>query len=281
MAALDISSALNALKTFYSKDRIEALVYKDRPLFAMLDKKTDFVGDKYKVPMIVARPQGIGSTFATAQSNKTPTNYQAFYLERVKHYALASITTEAVLASQNDAGAFLRLATGEIDGAIDGLTRVIARQCYGDSSAAIAQVSSVSSAAAGVVTLKDPEDIVGIEVGQVLVAWDAKSAGSQHTWSTALGTTATVVGVDRNAGTFTIGATNGGGTTVTLNDYIFVSGFPRLLRRQPRSSAWTARLTRPAWLASALTARLSRLKKPSSSPPARLVAKVDSPRIAS
>lgn len=222
MTALDISGALNALKTFYSKDRIEALVYRDRPLFAMLDKKTDFVGDKYKVPMIVARPQGIGSTFATAQTNKTPTNYQAFYLERVKHYALASITTEAVLASQNDAGAFLRLATGEIDGAIDGLTRVIARQCYGDSSASLAQVGSITTAAAGVVTLKDPEDVVAFEVGQVLVCHSAKSGGSARNWGA--GATSTIVGIDRNAGTLTVGATNGGALDIVPNDFLFISG---------------------------------------------------------
>jgi hypothetical protein len=224
MTALDIAGALNALKTFYSKDRIEALVYRDRPLFAMLDKKTDFVGDKYKVPMIVARPQGIGSTFATAQTNKTATNYQAFYLERVKHYALASITTEAVLASQNDAGAFLRLATGEIDGAIDGLTRVIARQCYGDSSAALGQIGSITSAAPGVITLKDPEDVVAFEVGQVITPWNAKSGGANHLWSTALGVTTTIVGIDRNAGTLTIGTTSGGGLTAAADDYLFVSG---------------------------------------------------------
>lgn len=226
MSALDISTAVAALKTFYSKDRIESLVYRDRPLFAMLDKKTDFVGDMYKVPLVITRPQGISSTFSNAQANKTPTNYQAFYLQRVKHYALASITTEAILASQNDAGAFLRLATGEIDGAIDGLTRVLAHQCYGDSNAAIGQVASLSTAAANsaVCQLVNPEDIVKFEVGQVLQSWDAASGGSAQAWATGV-TETTIVAIDRNLGQFTIStATNGGGVTVTANDFLFVQG---------------------------------------------------------
>ena len=213
MTALDISTAVAALKTFYSKDRIEAMMYRDRPLFAMLDKKTDFVGDSYKVPIIVTRPMGISSTFTSAQNNKVPTNYQAFYLTRVKHYALASITTEAVLASQNDAGAFLRLATGEIDGAIDGLTRTIAYQLYGDANAALGQLAASGGISGTTCQLANPEDIVKIEVGQVLDFWTAVSGGSQHG-------SATVVSVNRDVGSFVVSAAG----TIANSDFVFVQG---------------------------------------------------------
>jgi hypothetical protein len=179
----------------------------------MMDKKTDFVGDSYKVPIIITRPQGVSSTFATAQTNKKPTNYQAFYLQRVKHYALASITTEAILASQNDAGAFLRLATGEIDGAIDSLTRTIAYQMYGDSNAVLGQLASSGGISSTTCQLANPEDIVKIEVGQVLEFWTAASGGSAHGAQT-------VVSVNRDAGSFVVDSAG----TIANSDFVFVQG---------------------------------------------------------
>jgi hypothetical protein len=219
---LDTSTAAAVLKTYYSNQRVTSLTYKDAPLYAMLDKVKDFFGSSYPLPMRVTNPQGRSATFTNAQNQKKESNYKTFSLTRVRDYSLASISTEAILASENDAGAFLRLATAEIDGALDSMRRSISWSLYGDGSGALGQVAS-SDNTANSITLTNVEDISKIEVGQTLVVWSAASGGSQRNYD-GTNTTLTVKSVDRDAGSFATNEDITSSKTIAANDYIFVSG---------------------------------------------------------
>ncbi len=223
MAALDTTAAAAILKEYYTDQRVKQLTYKDAPLYALMDKKT-FDGDTYPLPMRVTNPQGASQAFANAQAQKVASNYKKFSLTRVSTYALASITTEAMLASQSNAGAFLQLATAEIDGAFETAKRRLGWQCYGDGSGAIGTVagaSSITSANPAVITLANVEDIVKFEVGQLL---QARNTSTPRVFASAV-TTATIVGIDRDAGTITTNVDNSGNTdTFTTSTSLNVVG---------------------------------------------------------
>lgn len=221
MATLDTTSASSVLKTYYSNQRVTQMMYRDMPLYALLTKYKDFYGKNYPLPMRVSNPQGRSATFSNAQAQKTASVYKDFLLTRVKDYSLASITSEAIMASETNPGAFLRLAVAEIDGALDSLKRSIGFSLYGDGSGSLGAVTSITSANPAVITLTNVEDISKIEVGQLL---QARSGGTTRIFATGV-TTATVVGVDRDLGTITTDVDNSGNTdTIVAADTLNVVG---------------------------------------------------------
>lgn len=224
MATLDTTAAAAILKEYYSNQRVTQLTYKDAPFWALLNKKKDFQGSSYPLPLRVSNPQGAANTFTNSQSQKTASVYEKFELTRIKHYACASISTESILASSSNPGAFLQLATAEIDGAIMTDKRRLGWQIYGDGTGAIGTVagaSSITSANPAVITLANVEDIVHFEVGQLL---QARNTSTPRVFATAV-TTASVVKVDRDAGTITTDADNSGNTdTFTTNTSLNVVG---------------------------------------------------------
>ncbi len=221
MAALDISSASAVLKEYYSNQRVTQLTYKDAPLYAALKKVKNFEGDSYPLPMRVSDPTGRSASFSDAQTNKNPSTYRKFSLERKKDYALASITSEAIMASASNPGAFLRLATAEIDGAMEQLKRSLSWAVHGDGSGALGSIASVSSADPEVITLTNAEDIVKVEVGMFI---QARSGATTRIFATGRAT-ATVTTVNRDAGTFTVDVDNSGNTdTIVSGDTFNVVG---------------------------------------------------------
>lgn len=222
MATLDVSNATAILKEYYSNQRVTKLTYEDCPFYAMLTKTKDFYGENRPLPLRVTNPQGRSNTFSNAQAQKAPSRYRSFLLTRAKDYSLASITSEAIMASETNPGAFLKLATAEIDGAMDSLKRSIAWGLYGDGNGAIGQISAAITSGQ-LVTLKNAEDIVHFEVDQVLNVHSALTGGSQRTSNGTL-SDFTITGVDRDAGTFTVDVTFNGSSTVAADDYLFVKG---------------------------------------------------------
>lgn len=222
MAALDLSAAAAALKVYYSTQRVVQLTYKDAPLYAMIPKHKDFFGKSMPLPMRVTNPQGRSATFATAQANKTPSKYRDFVLTRNHDYSLASIDSETIMASESNAGAFLKLAIAEIDGAIESLRRSVQIDLFGDGSGARAQVGSVSQAN-NTITLSNVEDVVRFEAGQQIVVWSAKTGGSQRIYETGV-TVAGISGVDRDLGILTMDEDITANVTIVANDWLFVEG---------------------------------------------------------
>lgn len=217
--SLNMSTFDAALKQHYTHDRIENMVYKDNPFFAMVSKMKNFDGRNLPVPIKYGLPQGISSTFSTAQSNITNTYLKAFLLTRAKHYSVASIDNETIEASKNDSGAFLSALTLEIDGAIEGVARELAVALFRDGSGAIGQ-ASVAVTSGTTLTLSLADDIANFEVGMVLV-FCATTTGTLKSGSLS------VVSVNRDAGTMVLsaaGTTIDGGTGIAASDYIFRQG---------------------------------------------------------
>ena len=224
---LDLTSFDAALKQHYTNDRVEDMVYKRNPFLALVPKMENFGGRNLPIPIIYGNPQGRSKTFSNAQTRagSTSSSITDFVLTRTKDYGIATIDNETLEASKGDANAFMDAATTEIDGIINSVTRSLAINVFRDSSASIGQVNAEPSTNAGTftITLKQTSDITNFEVGQELVIWSAKTAGTQRN-SDGSDTAWPVTAVNRNTGVITVSGTYDGSGTIAANDYIFVNG---------------------------------------------------------
>lgn len=214
------------LKELYPTNVVKEMVYKDRPLHALLRKNTGFGGEHLKVPLIYGNPQGRSATFATAQSNKTASKSKAFLITRVSDYAVASLSNQVIKASEKDPYAFAKALQVEMDGAINSLSNSIAIAEYRNGSGSIGQVSASQTLASTTLTLENANSVTSIEVGQKLVFSSTDGGGTVKSGS------GFVVAVDRDAGTCQLSATESGSATalntlvatIAASDYIFIEG---------------------------------------------------------
>ena len=144
--ALDLNTVSEALKEHYKPLRVQNMVYKDNPLFAMMPKYTKFGGENMPIPLIYANPQRRSATFLNGQSNDSTSALRQFVLTRVKDYSFASITGESIKATERDSDAFLRYATMEVDGALHSLTRSLAIGMYRDGTGSRGLVNAACTA---------------------------------------------------------------------------------------------------------------------------------------
>jgi hypothetical protein len=229
MAQADLTSVAAAFKTLYPSEAIKNLVYKRNPFFALVPKDETFYGASSTEPITFGTPQNRSSTFSNANTVNTTSQIKAFLLTRVQNYSMAAISNEAMLASESDKGAFLKIAKYEIDNALLALTRAISTQLYRSGTGSIAQLSSSATvnSSSTYVALAQPEDIVNIEYGMNL-AFSSADGGSLRAY---VSTYAFVISIDRQAGSFLCSATVGGSatalsslvTSVAASDYVYAN----------------------------------------------------------
>jgi hypothetical protein len=224
MASLDLTAYDFALKEYYSDQRVENAMYRNAPALALIPKDETFVGDSMPLPLAYTNPMGRSAAFATAQTNATGSKGVRFLLTRARDYGVATIDNETLLASQSDAGAFMRAATHEIDGVLNNLKRSASVALFRDGTGVIGRVNN-SGFATTVLTLgngsgtADAGEVVNFEVGQVLAISSGGTAGTLRAGSL------TVAAVDRDAGTVTMtGNLSAGVAAIAQNDYIHVQG---------------------------------------------------------
>jgi hypothetical protein len=224
MASLDLTAFAAALKTLYPSEAIRNLVYQNNPLFALMPKDESFTGASSTEPITYGTPQNRSNTFSSANTVNTTSLIKAFLLTRKQNYSMASIANEALMASRDDKGAFLKAAKYEIDNALLALTRSIAQQVYRSGTGTIGQISASATinSASTAVAMINPEQIVNLEVGMA-IAFSATDGGAARSG------TAYVVMVDRAAGTFLCSGTVNGSPAslaslvsgVAVSDYIY------------------------------------------------------------
>jgi hypothetical protein len=211
MPVLDVSTASNIIKFLYPDYTVPRELRKTNPFFAMLAKKTNFVGKSVEVPLTINTTQGGSALFSAAKaSNELSTSYsdtyKTFTLTRKSDYSLATISGEAMKAAVMDEGAMVDLFQDTIDLAMMTAMRSIARNLFRDGCAWAGRVSSV---AGNVVTLYTPSDAFNFDLGERLTVWTS----SAFLMDGAVNNTDTVpylvTGVDRKAGTVTLSSVSG------------------------------------------------------------------------
>ena len=196
--SLDITALTAVLKVQYTQKKVNTLSYTNNPLWAMLPKRTDFVGINKVVALRNANPQGRAYDFTSGLTNVSPSVYNKFTVTRAKDYAFGRVFGEAIEASAKDAGSLLAGLKAEIDGAMYTATRSLAKDLYGNGGGSRGQISAGSNVGTPTITLADTSQIVNFEPGMKLrVSATDGTSGSQRAG------TVTVTAVDRVAGTIT------------------------------------------------------------------------------
>jgi hypothetical protein len=185
----------------------------------MVPKKTDATGKVIPLPVVYEVNQGRSSTFSNAQGNQSPGLLAEFFMTLKPDYDIATLSNQAMLASQDEKGSFLDFATLFVDLAIQGAALSAASSCFRSGTGSIGQISSIS---AGVITLTQAADVSQFGINQTLQA-NSTDGGTPRA---ALGY---VVARNVVAGTITVSAVAQGGaagtpTGWTTNDFLLVQG---------------------------------------------------------
>lgn len=221
-AYLDLAAANAALKEWYDGQRVQNLSYAKNPTLALMPKDEETGGKYYPVPLQYEVNQGRSSTFSNAQGNQTPNQYVEFLVTRKSDYDVATIDNQTLEASMSDKGAFLRLGTSLIDGAIRGATISAASSQFRSGTGTIGRVSTTVAISTGVITLSSPADVCQFGINQTLQA-NATDGGTPRA---ALGY---VIARSIRNGTITVSSTGIGGAAGTpsgwtTSDYLLVQG---------------------------------------------------------
>ena len=221
MSYLDMTAANAALKEYYDDQKVENLAYDANPTLVMMPKDTKATGKYVPIPVLYEVSQGNSATFTTAQGNQTPMLLAEFLLTLTSDYSLATLTQQAMLASQDEKGSFIKFATKFIDVAIQASANRAAVSLFrsGTGSRGAIATGGITS---GVITLSNPSDVVNFGVNQTLQA----AATDGATPRAALGY---VIARNVAAGTVTVSATAIGGAAGSpslwaAGDFLLVQG---------------------------------------------------------
>lgn len=221
MSNLDMTAADAALKEYYDDQKVENLAYDANPTLVMMPKDTKATGKYVPVPVLYELSQGNSNTFTNAQGNQTPMLLAEFLVTLVPDYSIATLTQQAMLASQDEKGSFIKFASKFVDIAIQasGLRASTSLFRSGTGSRGAIATGGIT---AGVITLSNPADVVNFGINQTLTA-HATDGGAARA---ALGY---VIARNVTAGTVTVASSGIGGTAASptswaAGDYLCVQG---------------------------------------------------------
>ena len=210
--ASDLTTVAFIYKTNYSQKQVEDLTTRDHVWYTMMPKEGGFVGANFAYTIRSGNPQGIGGTFAGAQTAAETSKGLLFTATRQSKFADIVIDGEAAAASRGDRGAFFDLVTMETDNVLVEFGDALAFDFYRDKSGVRGQRASI---AGNVVTLVDTNDARNFKEGMTVGA----STGADGITGLRAGTTK-VAGVDEITGTVTL--VNAGAITSFANsDFMF------------------------------------------------------------
>lgn len=219
MTSITLTNMDAALKQYYKGENYEEVTYPKRPLFAMLPKKEDFKGRNMPVVLKYGQPQGVGSTFSLAQSQRTASKFEDFLVDTRKIYGVATMDGETIERTKDNEGAFISAMTSEIDGVLRSVSDQLETALFRAGTGAMGQISSGSDVTTATITLASIDDVTNFEVGQTLRV-SATDGGAHRTGTEVL------AGVNRSAGTLTStsAAWDTVITAIAAGDYLYVSG---------------------------------------------------------
>lgn len=217
-------NSLDAAFKQYYEGGIEDLCFENRPLFGLIPKNENWVGADqtargWHIPLKVALPPAISSTFANAQSRaaSVASKVVAWELTTKQMYGFIQIDNESIERSQGQEAAFVELKATEVNGIIQNLSNRVHQYLYLDGTGVVGNVGTAAqmpSFATSVLLFANPEDVVRFAIGDELTV-SATATGAErafgsngHGWY--------VIGVNMDAGSITIG--NLAGTAVNLSD---------------------------------------------------------------
>jgi hypothetical protein len=186
------------LKRRYAGGRLPKAQFTQFPFINEVQKKEDFVGDDYQLPLQTENPQGAGTTISAAQGSAEQGHYVRFLLDRIEYFGVARIKGQALrTATTRGDGAVVDLWTNEMDGITATVLKMLEVFAFGTGNGVLGTVASGVGTAT--VTLSVAEDVNNFDLGMRV------KAVSSTTLSPAVRSgEAKIIGIDRATGTLTI-----------------------------------------------------------------------------
>lgn len=227
------SSAVAVLKELYidNQDYVKDMVYQENPWFAMIPKNEDpdgFQGKYIPVPIQYSTPQGRSHTFANAQGNQTPNQYDSFFVFVIQDYQVVTITNLLIEQTKSKAGAFVDEMKREMDGGIRSISNNAAFELFGSGTATRGISSGALTSVSGAIytiQLANIQAVVNFEVGMTLAASATDGGAIIPTGSPSSPDLAVITAVNRGTGVITVTETQGAPHTDWLTgSYLSVQG---------------------------------------------------------
>jgi hypothetical protein len=157
-----VSTIGDILKDYYMGPVNEQLNNEVLLLSRLESRSEDLVGKRAYVPLHTGRTAGIGARgeLATLPAAGAQAYNKAVY--DLKYlYGRIQVSGPSMAKSKSDAGAFLNILKGELDGVRNDLRKDLARQIYGDGTGIIVGVAAIATAVTGaqIVTLDSAEPL--------------------------------------------------------------------------------------------------------------------------
>jgi hypothetical protein len=195
--AVDLTTIAPALKTLYSPSVIREQTQKDHPIYAMMRKRTDLVGNPFVSFLVYGDASSGSANYTNAAANTGAPANSVFSLNAVTQYAIPQIDNKTMELTKNDKGAFVAALKFAMDGALREAAMATALSIVGDGTGIRATVKSVNSGA-NQCTITDIAQTTNFNKGAILTAGYLSSG----TWALRA-STMTLTGIDRTTGILT------------------------------------------------------------------------------
>ena len=233
MASGNTLLTIDALLKYYYDDGFVNETFMKNPLWALISKKqamANATGRAFIHPVVYATSQGRNTNFANAQTAGQNTGELSvdFVVQRVNNHQLSTVSTETVLATRDDRGAFTKAITLITDNCLRNLGLDQAISLYGSGSGVRGVIGSIGNPSQSVsnsqITLATAQNANYFEVGMSLDL--VASGGSSVRAYGSAGHALYVIAVDRINGVLTIGTTPNPGTATAVAVTDSVNGIP-------------------------------------------------------
>lgn len=170
----DNTSWQNALKYLYTDQVVMQLLYKNRPLLAMLRKVEDGGGQGKPIPIITGAGGSPSNSFANAQTNQSPAQIGSVTIQYGQKHNVATVKGFTIESSRGaGARAFLDAVKTEVDLKLTSLLNAVAIDAWRSGTGSIGKVSAATAGGTSGayytdINLDDPESVVNFEKNNVL-----------------------------------------------------------------------------------------------------------------
>lgn len=147
MPTLSLSSAENALKTFYLDVVAHQLNTETNPLYNMIKKSENNVfGKEVRKAAAYGVNGGVAAGTETGDLPKAHSNNYIQFVSTLKNlYGTIELSDKAIRASESSTGAFVNLLNSEMEGLLRAAKYNFGRMLYGDGTGRLATVTEAAS----------------------------------------------------------------------------------------------------------------------------------------
>lgn len=209
-----LSNQTGLLKTIWSQKDIYEMVCKSCPFLGMVPKDTSTHQLYWRTTVGYGNGQGLGSTYATARSNRAPSVQAEFALTAKPYYGSAVIDGRVVRRAKHDVAFVLDTVKRESTNLLLQAQKDFSTYLQGNAGGSIGQVSAVNS---NTITLTYGQDLKNFSVGMTCTASTADgTSGSERSGTMVVTSLGTYDSPTVTFGTIVVGT--------AVNDYVFRYG---------------------------------------------------------